>query len=67
MQNFVYFLILQSSRWERESPGCFSFIVFWMSYRCYRSLPLTYGAAGWSVVYECGISSGFPLLAKEPA
>ena len=36
--------------------GCFSFVVFWMSCRCCRSLTLPRGAMGWSLVCDCDIS-----------
>ena len=54
---FVYYYVLfcfcnHPAREERA--GCFTFLVFTMSYRCYYYLPLP--VVGWSVVCGCGIS-----------
>ena len=49
---FVSILVLQSSRWGRESwLLCFVFLV---SHDCYVALPLD--ATGLSAVCDCGIS-----------
>ena len=56
LQDFVSFLVLQSSRRGRE---------IWFLYFCfcsefhvsvYRSLTLPRSAMGWSIEYDCGIS-----------
>ena len=59
-QNFLSFLVLQSSRWGGVD-GCFTFVAFNMPCRCYRSLILHRGAVGWSVVCDCGISWSYSL------
>ena len=35
--------------------GCFTFIVFLVSYGCYCTVTLPHGAVGWSAVCDCGI------------
>ena len=35
--------------------GCFTFIVFLMSYDCHCIVTLPHGAVGWSAVCDCGI------------
>ena len=65
MQYFGVFLVLQSFRCGRESWLLY-FIVFWMSCRCYRSLPCPHGVMGWSVVYDCGSSWSYsPIVCSR--
>ena len=39
-----------------STAGCFTFVVFWISCRCYCSLTLPHSAVGWSEVCDSGIS-----------
>ena len=39
---------------ENERAGCFTFIVFLLSYGCNSSLSLPHGVMNWSAVCECG-------------
>ena len=41
---------------KRDGDFCFAFIVLRMSCYCECSVTLSYGAVGWSAVYDCGIS-----------
>ena len=41
---------------EEERPGCFTLIVFLLSYDCLSSVSFPHGAVGWSIVSNCGIS-----------
>ena len=41
---------------ERERDCCFAFIVLRMNCYCKCSVTLSYGAVGWSAVYDYGIS-----------
>ena len=45
----------------KERAGCFTFVVFLMSCRCYY-LTIPHGAMGWSVVCESGIYWSYSLL-----
>ena len=44
-----------------ERPGCFAFIVFWMS--CYFKCPvaLAHVVVGWSAASDCGIYLSYSL------
>ena len=57
---YTVLCVLSTFCWRREA-GCFTFIVFWMSWRCYSSLHLLCSASGWSVVYDCGIFWSYSL------
>ena len=52
MYNTVSLLVLQSSCWRKERSGCFTLIVFLISFgiKCSASLP--YSAAGLSAVWH---------------
>ena len=46
--------------------GCFTFIVFLMSYGCYCTVTLPHGAVGWSSVCDCGIFRSYsPVLVRQ--
>ena len=59
---FVSILVLQSSRWGRES-WLLCFVSFPMSHDCCVALP--YGAMGLSAFFYCGISWSYSLTSFE--
>ena len=61
LQYFVSLLVLQSSRLGRES-GLLYLSCFLNVMSLVRSFPLSYGAMGWSVECDYGISSSIHLI-----
>ena len=49
MHYFISFLVCNHLE-EVERPGCFAFIVFWISCYCKCPVAHTHGAVGWSAV-----------------
>ena len=41
---------------EEEIAGCFAFTVLWISCYCEDYVALPHSAAGWSAMFDCGIS-----------
>ena len=52
----VWVSIVPNRHDEEERAGCFAIFVFLMSCDCKSFVALPHGAAGWSVVSDCGIS-----------
>ena len=47
---------------ERERADWFTFIVFYLSRGCLRSVSFHHGAMGWPVVCDCGIPLSYSLI-----
>ena len=62
MQCFVFFLVFRSSRWSRESAGCFTFILFLLCYVSVIVLCLYIMVPWVGLVCDCGISWLFSLF-----
>ena len=66
---FVMRVLSVLSSFAIISPGkrasYFNVIVFLVACDCLYSLPLPYGAVGWSVVCDCGISWSYSLTCRS--